>query len=190
MTTDTRIILMLGAPGAGKGTQGRLLAEHLQGRHISVGDLVRACRARGERLPTDRRTRLIDTGTTVALINAAIAEGPAPDWIVVDGFPRQAAQVPALADLAYPVARVVWLEVEFAEAIARMKARGRDGEGIQEIGLRHFHHEQSRGELRAALCAAALVIEDVDASRGIETVHRSVAEVIHRTCGQTRLDIA
>lgn len=194
MTTHTRILILLGAPGAGKGTQGRLLAEHLRGRHVSVGDLVRAAKARGERLPTDRRTRLVSTPATVKMIRNAL-EGIDPvEWIVLDGFPRRAGQVEALSDLQHPVAAVGWLEVEFAEAIARMKGRGREGELTPEIGMRHFHHEQSKRELRAALAEAGYPVIDVDANAGVDAVQQrlqaGLSWVIHRTCGQPHLDSA
>lgn len=162
-------IVLLGAPGAGKGTQGCLLADARAAVHISVGDLVRAARERGERLPTDRRTRLVDTAATLRLIADAMAAWPEASF-VLDGFPRAATQVPALAELTAPVSAVVWLEVAFPEAIARMKARGRDGEDTAQIALRHDRHHQSRAALRAALAEAGLLVIDVDANSPSDAV--------------------
>lgn len=175
-TRDT--LILLGAPGAGKGTQGRLVADALGAVHISVGDLVRAARARGERLPADRRTRLLDTAATLRLIGEAMAAAPGATF-VLDGFPRAAGQVRALADLPARVGAVVWLEVDFPEAIARMKGRSREGEDIAQIALRHDRHEQAKGPLRAALKEAGIPVVDVDANPPPGAVLEAILQVIH-----------
>lgn len=184
MNATRSIVILLGAPGSGKGTQGRLLANALGALHISVGDLVRDSRERGERLPADPKTRLVDTSATLALIERAAASAAAGQMLILDGFPRHAGQVDAISRLPGVVACVVTLEVEFAEAIARMKARGRDGEDTGKIGLRHFHHEQSRGDLEAALRMAGYPVEPVPAGGNIASVQAAAAKVIHRFCGE------
>lgn len=175
-------VVVLGAPGSGKGTQGRLLASAIGGAHLSVGDLVRDRRAQGQRLPVDRQTRLIDTSATVALINDALLGRPEPS-VVLDGFPRDAGQVAALLSLPLRVRGVVWLQVDVATAIGRMKCRGREGEDTPTIALRHFRFAQGEAALRCALEEAGVAVMEFDARPEIEAVHLGIASVFHKSCG-------
>lgn len=169
---------LLGPPGSGKGTQGALLARHLQGVHVSVGDAIRERQAAGVKIPRDRKTRLVDTDYTVDLIREVAARGTGP--IVLDGFPRAAAQVEALTGLPWACKMVLSLEVDLGTAITRMKLRGRNGEDLQQIGMRHLLHERAKTELQGALSTAGLFVVKIDASSSIDQVHSAV---VHSLCG-------
>jgi len=161
------MICLLGAPGAGKGVQGRLLAGHLGAVHVSVGDVMRQLREQGTKIPYDSRLRLAQTAFTSEAIRRA---APASSPVVLDGFPRAAEQVQALVDLPWRCQAVLWLEVSFAEAIARMKGRGREGEDVAQIGLRHARHEARSPELLDAIASAGIPVHRIDADAEIEQV--------------------
>lgn len=175
------LVCVLGAPGSGKGTQGALLASALGGQHVSVGDLLRDQKARGVRIPHDPRTRLADTQKTCELIGTAI--DPQVGFVALDGFPRHPEQVPALELLGRQCELVLWLEVDFAVAVDRMAARGREGESTAQIGMRQFTYERHRAGLLGALAARGVYVRTVNANLAVQAVHATCLEVIHKVCG-------
>jgi adenylate kinase len=100
-------IVLLGAPGAGKGTQAKLIAEHYGIPHISTGDILRSNVARGTELGRKAKA-VMERGELVSddLVNGMVADRIAqPDCdrgFVLDGFPRT-------------VAQAEWLDRELAE---------------------------------------------------------------------------
>lgn len=124
-------LVMLGAPGSGKGTQASRLAEATGARHISTGDLLRAEVAADS--PLGRRVAsYLDAGElvpdevlldlTLPLVEAAAAEC----GYLLDGFPRsveQARELAARADQKAAVERVVFLSVPRSELVDRLLRR-------------------------------------------------------------------
>ncbi len=127
-----RIIVMMGAPGAGKGTQAERLAEALGLPHVSTGELFRAMLRSDSRL--GRKIRgYIDSGglvpdeITVAMVADRLAEDDAVDGVILDGFPRTVAQAEALdrmlAKLGTAVTAVPYIEVPTELLLARLTGR-------------------------------------------------------------------
>lgn len=181
MKPDRQLVCVLGAPGTGKGTQGKLLASYLQGVHVSVGDLIRESEAAGRRVPKDRKTKLADTAATMELIMAAA--GDVAGTVVLDGFPRHASQVEALLAMPWPCRTAIDLRVTFPVAFARMKGRGRDGEDPGRIAQRHTMHDINRPGLEVALAAARIALVPVDGEGTVDEVQNLCRNVIHSHCG-------
>lgn len=127
-------IIMLGAPGSGKGTQGDLLARHYGIPKSSTGDALRAAVKAGTRLGLLAKAAM-DAGQLVAdelVIGVArerLAQADAVNGFILDGFPRNVAQAEILdgllAELGQPpLDRVVHLQVDEAEITRRLLARG------------------------------------------------------------------
>jgi adenylate kinase len=126
--------LLLAPPGAGKGTQGKLLAEEYGVPHLATGDLLRRNVAEGTPIGLEakdymERGELVPDELVVELVNRAINE-PAPlTGFVLDGYPRTLVQ----ATDAYERARasnrtfhaVIYLEVPEDELVHRLLQRGR-----------------------------------------------------------------
>jgi adenylate kinase len=125
-------VVLLGPPGSGKGTQGKLLAERLGVPAISTGDILRA--AVRDRTPLGRQAQaimdkgeLVSDDLIVALIRERLAERDAGGGFVLDGFPRTIAQAEALEELLAGngdgLSAVVNLSVPESVLVERMLGR-------------------------------------------------------------------
>jgi adenylate kinase len=125
-------IVLLGAPGSGKGTQSQRLVERFGVPQVSTGDLLRAAVQRG----TDyglRAKAAMDAGQLVAdeivlgIIGDRLAEPDARRGFILDGFPRNRAQAEALGGMlkamGQPLDAVVLFEVDNAELVRRISGR-------------------------------------------------------------------
>src|SRR5215212_5929809 len=95
------VIVLLGAPGAGKGTQAPVLAQLLRVPVLASGDLLRAVAASGSALgrevdATMRDGRLVPDATIMQIFLDRLSEPDAQTGAILDGFPRTAAQAAAL----------------------------------------------------------------------------------------------
>jgi adenylate kinase len=125
-------IVLLGAPGSGKGTQAQRLIERARVPQISTGDLLRAAVARGTELGKQAREamdsgRLVDDSLVLGMIRERLDEADTRRGFVLDGFPRNLAQAHALErlldSLGKPLDAVVQLEVDSAELVRRISGR-------------------------------------------------------------------
>jgi adenylate kinase len=125
-------IVLLGAPGAGKGTQSQRLVERLGIPQISTGDLLRSAVARGTELGRQAREameggRLVDDSLVLGMIRERLGERDARRGFILDGFPRNLAQAHALErlleQLRQPLDAVVQLEVDYRELVRRISGR-------------------------------------------------------------------
>lgn len=134
-------MVLVGAPGSGKGTQGDKLAAHYKIPKISTGDLLRAAVAAGTALGKQAKAAM-DAGKLVAdqivigMVKERLAQPDAGRGFILDGFPRSLAQAEALdaqlAALKHPLEKVLHLDVNNEEIVKRMLARGRadDNEAV------------------------------------------------------------
>ena len=129
------LLILLGAPGAGKGTQGSLLAETLGVPKIATGDILREAVRQGSELGQEAR-RFMDAGELVpdtvilGLVRDALGDQTAVNGAILDGFPRNVAQAEALAEILEEQGRkvdaVVALEVSAEAVVKRMSGRRTD----------------------------------------------------------------
>lgn len=126
------VVVLLGAPGAGKGTQAPILAEHLGVPVLASGDLLRAAVAARTPLGTvaDRfmsRGQLVPDGTIVGIFLERLAADDAAEGAILDGFPRTRGQAEALdRELASRGERVdlaLYIDVPEDLLVARMASR-------------------------------------------------------------------
>ena len=100
-----KIIVLMGAPGAGKGTQARLLQERLHLPQISTGDIFRALKNADTPLAREvraimERGQLVPDELTIRLVKERTAQDDCRDGYILDGFPRTPAQARSLEQLA------------------------------------------------------------------------------------------
>jgi adenylate kinase len=122
------ILVLLGPPGAGKGTQAKLLAEQYGIPHISTGDMFRDHKARGTELGKKIQA-LMDGGGLVTddITNAMVQERLGrPDTargFILDGYPRTTAQAQYLESLGRKIDRVISYEVAEELVVERISGR-------------------------------------------------------------------
>jgi len=125
-------IVLLGAPGSGKGTQSQRLMRQEHIPQISTGDLLRAAVAGGTELGRKAKQtmdagRLVDDELVLGMIRERLAQPDARRGFILDGFPRNLAQAEALerllATLRQPLDAVVQLELDYRELVRRISGR-------------------------------------------------------------------
>jgi len=127
-------LVLVGPPGAGKGTQAERVAERLDVPHISTGDLFRANLAEMTPLGTEAK-RYMDAGdlvpdeVTTEMVRARLSEADAGKGFILDGFPRTLPQADALDRMLDDMGVTLDAVVEFAVpddvVVARLLGRGR-----------------------------------------------------------------
>lgn len=151
-----RFFVMVGGPGAGKGTQAQRLAQALGVPHVSSGDLFRASLESGSPLGSEAR-RYMDRGAlvpdelTVRMVAQRLDDPDARRGAILDGFPRTVPQARALDRLldrrGAGVEAALYIDVAPDELLRRLSGRW-----ICRGPEQHVYHERSRPPLRAGIC--------------------------------------
>lgn len=125
-------IVLLGPPGAGKGTQADALVKKLFVPHISTGDMFRSAIQAGTSLGVEAKAymdkgQLVPDGITVGIIRDRISQPDCREGFLLDGFPRTLTQAEELddmlTDLGLPLTAVLNIEVESEKLIVRLTGR-------------------------------------------------------------------
>jgi adenylate kinase len=135
-------LLLIGAPGAGKGTQAELLAERLGITHISSGDLLRQHVRDSTTLGETIRSYvdhgdLVPDGVVMDMLRKPVVAASKTGGYVLDGFPRTVEQAKAAFAVAQPlgaeVQAAVHLDVPTAELVRRLLSRGRGSDDTEAV---------------------------------------------------------
>lgn len=125
-------ILLMGPPGAGKGTQAERMIEEYKIPHISTGDMFRAAVKKGTELGKEAK-RYMDSGqlvpdaVTIGIVRESLANPECKNGFILDGFPRTLEQAQALdailADLGIKLSGVINISVPDSELVGRAIGR-------------------------------------------------------------------
>lgn len=155
-------LVLLGAPGSGKGTQATRLKEALRLPHISTGDLLRAAVAAGTPLGQQaklvmERGELVSDDIVLGMLEERLGHPDTADGFILDGYPRNLAQANALdallERLGQPVDVAVQLDVDTELLIQRIAGRA------QQEGRADDSPEAVRNRLRVYSDQTAPVID-------------------------------
>jgi adenylate kinase len=121
-------LILLGAPGAGKGTQAQFITEAFGIPQISTGDMLRAAVKAGTELGKKAKA-IMDSGGLVSddiiigLVKERITEADCADGFLFDGFPRTIPQAQAMVDAGVTIDHVIEIAVDDEEIVARLSGR-------------------------------------------------------------------
>jgi len=121
-------LILLGGPGAGKGTQANLIKENYQIPQISTGDMLRAAVKAGTELGLKAKGfmdsgGLVPDDVIIGLVKERIQESDCEKGFLFDGFPRTIPQADAMKEAGVPIDAVVDINVPDEEIIKRMSGR-------------------------------------------------------------------
>jgi len=184
-------IVILGPPGAGKGTQGKLIAADAEIPHVNTGEMFRAECAAGTGLG-ERVRSILDDGDlvpdelTVEVVRARLAQDDTARGFVLDGFPRTLAQAEALDRVLVEIDRgelCVVLDFQIPDEVAVQRLLGRAGlEGRSDDApdlVQHrldVYHEKS--EPLVEYYRARGILVGIHADRTVEEVFAEVQQVL------------
>jgi len=121
-------IILLGAPGAGKGTQAQFITTELGIPQISTGDMLRAAVKAGTELGRQVESVMTSGGLVtdeiiIALVKERITQPDCSNGFLLDGFPRTIPQAQAMVDAGIDIDRVIEIRVDDEEIVTRLSGR-------------------------------------------------------------------
>jgi adenylate kinase len=187
---SARRLLLLGPPGAGKGTQAQLLAERLGIPQISTGDMLRAAVAAASEVGRKAKSfmdagELVPDAVVIGVAEERLGQPDARKGFILDGFPRTAAQAEALdrmlLKLGCQLERCVALTVDEDELVKRLLRRAelerRSDDNETTIRTR-MHEYREKTEPLISYYRARGVLREVNGLGEIEEVARRIAQAL------------
>ena len=185
-------LLLLGAPGSGKGTQGKLLSERLGLPKITTGDILRAAVKAGTPLGLEAKKymdegKLVPDQVILGLIKDELAKPEANDGAIFDGFPRTAAQAElvdkTLGERGQRLNHILLLDVDEDVLVQRMSARatqeGRSDDTPEAIKTRLDVYRRDTAPLIAHYSQRGIV-HRVPGGGTVEQITEEIKRIIGR----------
>lgn len=181
-------LVLLGAPGAGKGTQAKKLIEKYNIPQISTGDILRKAVADGTPLGKEAKVimdkgELVTDEIVIGLVKERLAQDDCKNGYILDGFPRTTPQAEALdsvlAEMGAPLDVALSVDVDMGDLMKRLTGR-RTCSGCQQMYNVHFSAPQKEGVCDK--CGGELIQRDDDKEDTIrnrlEVYEKSTAPLI------------
>ena len=185
------VIIFLGPPGSGKGTQAKMLSKKIDFQHISVGDLLRENISNNTKLGK-LATTYVDSGELVPddliieLVNSSVQslqnnKDSQFSGMILDGFPRTINQASSLdakiSDLGTRIKSAIYLDILDEKIINRLQARGRNDDKPHLIRNRlNVYRDQTEPLL--GYYNEKKLLDSINGDQKIEDVNSSILNVI------------
>lgn len=175
-------LILMGAPGAGKGTQAVKISEKYQIPAIATGDILRAERKAGTALGNEAQSyieagRLVPDSVVIGIIKKYMVENHCENGFILDGFPRSIPQAEALEAMGIHIDAVLSIEVPDQKIVERMSGRRVCSCGSSY----HIIYNPPLKEDVCDRCGEALYIRADDAAetvkKRLETFHKETEPV-------------
>ena len=182
-------LILLGAPGSGKGTQAEILAERIGVPSISTGEMLRRAVAAGTELGNKVKAimstgELVDDDTMAEVVRERVGQSDAEAGFILDGYPRTLGQANTLASIlderAWSLDAVVHIEVPEDELIQRALARQRADDKEEVIRQRQRVYRQQTQPLIDHYAGQGLLFA-IDGHQSIDEVAESVVSALEVT---------
>ncbi len=158
-------LILLGAPGAGKGTQAEKISEKLSIPVISTGNIIRESMKNGTEMGSKAKSyvdagKLVPDEVVIGIIRERLAEKDCENGFILDGFPRTIPQAEALDNMGIEIDTVLSIDVEDEKIVARMSGR----RVCLDCGATyHLEYKKSKVEGICDQCGKELVLRKDDA---------------------------
>ncbi len=121
-------IILLGAPGAGKGTQAAIICQKLNIPTISTGNIIRAALKSGTEMGLKAKSymdagKLVPDQVVIGIIQERLADDDCKNGFILDGFPRTIPQAEALDNMGIQIDKVIDIDVADEEIVSRLSGR-------------------------------------------------------------------
>ena len=152
-------IILLGAPGAGKGTQAAVICDYLKIPTISTGNIIRAALKSGTEMGLKAKAyiekgQLVPDEVVIGIIKERLQESDCANGFILDGFPRTIPQAEALDKMGIVIDKVIDIEVKDEAIVKRMSGR----RVCEKCGASyHMEYKKPAVEGVCDKCAGALV---------------------------------
>ena len=157
-------LILLGAPGAGKGTQAEIISEKFNIPTISPGNIIRAALKNGTEMGLKAKAyidagNLVPDDVVIGIIKERLGESDCANGYILDGFPRTIPQAQALDDMGFAIDAALSIEVADEEIVKRMSGR----RVCEKCGA-SYHTEYKKPAVDGVcnFCEGALVIRKDD----------------------------
>lgn len=177
-------LILLGPPGAGKGTQAKMLTEQFGIPQISTGDILRAAVKEGTSLGVKAKEYmdaggLVPDEVVIGIVAERLLESDCSNGFILDGFPRTVAQADALqsnlTEMGKQLDRVLSLEVDAEALVERLTGR----RTCKECGRGyHVKFDPPKADQICDACGGSLIQRDDDRE---ETIRKRLAVYVEQT---------
>ena len=157
-------LILLGAPGAGKGTQAEVISEKYNIPTISTGNIIRAALKNGTEMGLKAKSyidagNLVPDDVVIGIIKERLAESDCNNGYILDGFPRTIPQAEALDSLGFDIDAALSIEVADEEIVKRMSGR----RVCEKCGASyHTEYKKPKVDGKCNFCDGNLVIRKDD----------------------------
>ena len=157
-------LILLGAPGAGKGTQAELICEKLNIPAISTGNIIREAMKQGTEMGKKAKERvdagqLVPDEVVIGIIKERLSQDDCKGGFILDGFPRTIPQAEALDTMGIEIDKVLSIEVSDENIIRRMSGR----RVCPDCGASyHIEYKKPAKEGICNACGASLIVRKDD----------------------------
>ncbi len=185
-------LILLGAPGAGKGTQAEIISEKYNIPTVSTGNIIRAALKNGTEMGLKAKSyidagELVPDNVVIGIIKERLSEPDCKKGYILDGFPRTIPQAVALDDMGFVIDAALSIEVADSEIVKRMSGR----RVCEKCGA-SYHTEYKKPKVDGVcnVCGGQLVIRKDDEPETVKNrlnVYHEQTEPLkdfYKSCGK------
>lgn len=185
-------LILLGAPGAGKGTQAEIISEKYNIPTVSTGNIIRAALKNGTEMGIKAKSyidagELVPDNVVIGIIKERLSEPDCKKGYILDGFPRTIPQAVALDDMGFVIDAALSIEVADSEIVKRMSGR----RVCEKCGA-SYHTEYKKPDVEGVcnICGGSLVIRKDDEPETVKNrlnVYHEQTEPLkdfYKSCGK------